>query len=122
MWVAVDADGHIVRTHSREDSARLNADGLDVFEAPDDVASSASQWRMLGGEWARLDAPLNFRKLPANYSEARREAYGQKLESDRQFEAIVEALAVLFQGKTIPPKLASLLTDIAAVKALHPKP
>lgn len=122
MWATVDADGHIVRTHSREESARLNADGLTVIEAPDEVATSANCWRLTGRKWVQLSQPISFRKRPANYAEARRAAYAEALETDRQLEAIVEALAVILEGKPTPPKLAALLNDIAAVKAQHPKP
>lgn len=124
-WAVICEEGYPRTIHRREAGARLNARGCDVVEAPEAV-KDALTWRYdrTSEAWVKLDTPrpAPWAKPEKDYRGKRAEAYGKTLETDRQLEAIVEALAVLFDGKPTPPKFAALLQDIAAVKARHPKP
>ena len=126
MFGTIDAEGHLMSAYSREETALLNAGDFDVVEVEQEVVIAADAWRY--DRKAKAWGPLKQRRVridlsaPTDYVGRRRRAYGQQLDMDRQLEAIVEALMALFEGKTIPPKLAAILAEIAAVKAQHPKP
>lgn len=127
IWATLDANGHVLRTHGREESAHLNAGGLTVVVAPDEIAADLSGWRHDGDAWVRSRRPVA--KKAETYREARRRTYGQAIETDLQFEALVEAVTALASpavraviGNEPFAKLDALNDQIAAVKAAHPKP
>lgn len=131
-WATIDAEGYLQSSYAREVFATLNARGLDVVECSEEVARDSVWWRYDRNQsaWVQLEQPRTIpgREPPTDYAARRRLAYGEKLDADLQFEAIVEALLALATpaaraaSPTSFDRLDAIAAKIAAVKAAHPKP
>lgn len=129
-WAVLDADGYIAATYQREESARLNAGGRRIVETSLAQGEASARWHW-DGEALVFDGG---RRLPGRaedvtYAARRRKAYGQEIETDLQFEALLDAVNALVaahrSGAPAPPnafdKLDAINLQIAAVKKAHPR-